>query len=105
MVGCTLTPEDAYRFAMGMEVTSSTGVPARLNRPLDFLVVSDHAENLGLSPAIAVSDPKLLENEWGKEHRQLGELRVCPCRFSQSTLLCLYPRRPRGRKGIGQFDL
>jgi hypothetical protein len=34
MVGCTLTPEDAYRFALGMEVTSSTGVKARLNRPL-----------------------------------------------------------------------
>lgn len=71
MVGCTLTPEDAYRFAMGEEVTSSTGVPARLNRPLDFLVVSDHAENLGLAPAIAVSDPNLLENEWGKEQHDL----------------------------------
>ena len=29
------------------------GVEARLNRPLDFLVISDHAENLGLAPAIA----------------------------------------------------
>jgi len=71
LVGCTLTPEDAYRFAMGMEVTSSTGVPARLNRPLDFLVVSDHAENLGLAPAIAASDPKLLANEWGKQEHDL----------------------------------
>ena len=71
MVGCTLTPEDAYRFALGEEVTSSTGVPARLNRPLDFLVVSDHAENLGLSPAIAVSDPNLLKNPWGKEQHDL----------------------------------
>ncbi|MBB5210953.1 DUF3604 domain-containing protein [Microbulbifer hydrolyticus] len=71
MVGCTLTPEDAYRFAMGEEVTSSTGVPARLNRPLDFLVVSDHAENLGLSPAIAVSDPDLLKNAWGKKQHDL----------------------------------
>lgn len=52
MVGCTLPPEDADRFAMGEEVESSTGVPARLNRPLDFLVVSDHAENPGFSPAI-----------------------------------------------------
>ena len=65
MVGCTLGPEDAYRFAMGETVVSSTGVPARLHRPLDFLVVSDHAENLGLAPAIAESNPKLLENKWG----------------------------------------
>jgi hypothetical protein len=71
MVGCTLGPEDAYRFAMGETVTSSTGVPARLNRPLDFLVVSDHAENLGLAPAIAESNPKLLENEWGKKEHDL----------------------------------
>jgi len=71
MVGCTLGPEDAYRFAMGMAVTSSTGVPARLSRPLDFLVVSDHSENLGLAPAIAESNPKLLENEWGKMEHDL----------------------------------
>ena len=71
MVGCTLTPEDAYRFAMGESVTSSTGLPARLNRPLDFLVVSDHAENLGLAPAIAESNPDLLKNPWGKEQHDL----------------------------------
>jgi hypothetical protein len=71
MVGCTLGPEDAYRFARGETVVSSTGVPARLHRPLDFLVVSDHAENLGLAPAIAESNPKLLENEWGKMEHDL----------------------------------
>jgi hypothetical protein len=47
MVGCTLGPEDAYQFALGATVTSSTGVAARLSRPLDFLVIADHAENLG----------------------------------------------------------
>ena len=71
MVGCTLGPEDAYRFARGETVISSTGVPARLNRPLDFLVVSDHAENLGLAPAIAESNPELLKNAWGKSQHDL----------------------------------
>jgi hypothetical protein len=71
MVGCTLGPEDAYRFARGETVTSSTGVPARLRQPLDFLVVSDHSENLGLAPAIADSDPELLKNEWGKMEHDL----------------------------------
>ena len=51
MVGNTLGPDDAYRFARGETVTSSTGLPARLRRPLDFLVVADHSENLGLAPA------------------------------------------------------
>ena len=46
---------------------SSHGVPVQLKRPLDFVVVADHAENLGLAPAIEVSDKDLLENEWGKK--------------------------------------
>ena len=66
MIGNTLGPEEAYRFARGETVTSSTGIPARLSRPLDFLVVSDHAENLGLAPAIAESNPELLANDWGR---------------------------------------
>ena len=45
--GNFLGPEEAYRFARGEEVTSSTGQRARLSRPLDFLVVADHAENMG----------------------------------------------------------
>ncbi|WP_207060741.1 DUF3604 domain-containing protein [Motiliproteus sp. SC1-56] len=52
MAGNTVTPEGAYRFALGYEVESSTGLHARLKRPLDFLVVADHAENLGLAPLI-----------------------------------------------------
>jgi len=43
MIGNTLGPDDAYRFAKGETVTSSSGQKARLARPLDFLVVADHA--------------------------------------------------------------
>jgi hypothetical protein len=66
MLGNTLGPEEAYRFALGEEVLSSTGQRVRLIRPLDFLVVADHAENLGLAPMIDESNPDLLANEWGK---------------------------------------
>jgi hypothetical protein len=62
----TLGPDAAYRFAKGETVVSSTGLPARLQRPLDFLVVADHAENLGLPIAIARGDPRLLSSEWGR---------------------------------------
>ena len=50
MSGTTLGPEEAYRFARGEEVTSTTGLRVKLRRPLDFLVVADHAETLGLTP-------------------------------------------------------
>ena len=67
MLGNTLGPEEAYRFAMGEEVRSAAGMRTRLIRPLDFLVVADHAENLGLAAMIAESNPELLKNEWGKK--------------------------------------
>jgi hypothetical protein len=51
LFGTSIGPEEAYRFARGETVTSSTGVRTRLLRPLDWLVVADHAENMGLSPA------------------------------------------------------
>ena len=67
MMGNTLGPEEAYRFARGEEVLSAAGMRTRLIRPLDFLVVADHAENLGLAPMIAESNPDLLKNAWGRE--------------------------------------
>jgi hypothetical protein len=66
MIGNTVGPEDAYRFARGEEVKQSHGLRAKLGRPLDFLVIADHAENLGLAPMIAESDATLLKTEFGK---------------------------------------
>ena len=48
--GARLTPRDAYRFARGEEVTASSGQPAKLSRPLDFLVVADHSDGMGFFP-------------------------------------------------------
>ena len=67
MIGNYLGPDDAYRFARGEVVKASGGTRARLVRPLDFLVVADHSENLGLAPLIEESNPELLQNPWGKE--------------------------------------
>lgn len=66
LVGATTTPDDAFRFAKGEVVISSNGIPARLQRPLDWLVVTDHAENLGIPIALEEEDPSLQQNEWGR---------------------------------------
>lgn len=66
LVGTTLSVEDAYRFAAGEELESNTGQRVRLVRPLDFLVVTDHAEYMGLAPMIRESDPVLLADEYGR---------------------------------------
>ena len=69
--GNTLGPEEAYRFAMGEEVTSSTGVRAKLIRPLDWLVVADHGVYYGLIDLISNSDPALLADPVGKRWHKL----------------------------------
>ena len=71
MLGNRLGPEEAYRFAMGEVVVSSLGVRGKLQRPLDFLVIADHAENLGLAPMIAESNPDLLRTTFGREIHDL----------------------------------
>ena len=63
--GVRLGPEAALRFAKGEEVKSTTGVPAKLDRPLDFLVIADHSDGLGVTrriyeaPRLLIRDPQL----------------------------------------------
>jgi len=65
--GARLTPEDAYRFARGDEVTSSTGIPVRLSRPLDWLVVSDHSDNVGFFADLFAGKPAILSDPQGRD--------------------------------------
>ena len=64
--GARLMPRDAYRFARGEELVSSTGVPVKLSRPLDFLVVADHSDNMGFFPKLNGGDPQMLADATGK---------------------------------------
>jgi len=62
----TLGQEDAYRFARGEEVTSTGGLRAKLSRPLDWIVISDHAEMYGLMPQLLQGNPEVLATEQGR---------------------------------------
>jgi hypothetical protein len=66
MAGGKAGPDVAYRVSRGETVTSSTGLQVQLIRPLDFIVLADHAENLGISDFIKRSDPICLANEMCK---------------------------------------
>lgn len=66
--GTRLTPDDAYRFAKGEEV-SIHGDKHSIGRPLDFAAVSDHAEYLGEMYSTQVAGAT------GHDHPQLAELR------------------------------
>ncbi len=64
--GARLSPDDAHRFARGEELISSTGQPVRLDRPLDFLVVADHSDNMGFFPRLFAGDRDMLADPTGR---------------------------------------
>ena len=72
LVGNTkLGPAAAFRFARGDTVVANNGMRARLKRPLDFLVVTDHAEYLGIIPMIRAGNPTLLKTKYGRRWHDL----------------------------------
>jgi hypothetical protein len=69
--GNTLGPEEAYRFARGDEIVTSHGERVRLNQPLDFLVVADHAEAYAAFQEIYAANPKMMTNSTVREWHEL----------------------------------
>ena len=63
--------EEAYRFARGEELASSTGQRVRLTRPLDFLAITDHSDNMGFFPALFVGKPEMLADPTGKRWHEM----------------------------------
>lgn len=63
--GNRLGPNEALRFARGEEVLTANGQTAKLDRPLDFLVIADHSDAIGVTadlyntPAENLTDPVL----------------------------------------------
>ena len=65
-LGNSIGRRDAYRFARGERVMAPNGMEARLKRPLDFLVVADHAVNMGIIQRAHAGDKRLTMTEAGK---------------------------------------
>ncbi len=67
LFGNVLGHEEAYRLARGEEVTSSTGLPVKLGRPLDWLVITDHSDMMGIAADIQRGAPNIMAVPKGKE--------------------------------------
>ena len=64
----TADPDTAYRFAKGLPVVHpGHGARVRIDRPLDFLVVTDHAEFLGVFAEIDKGNEEILTTRMGKQ--------------------------------------
>ena len=65
--GNRLGMDEAYKFARGEQVNSTNAGPVRLSRPLDFLVVADHSDNMGFFPDLYAGKPFILDDPTGKK--------------------------------------
>ncbi len=78
--GNRLGPRVAYRFARGKEVITSTGQPARLARPLDWIAVTDHSDGMGFTDDALAASPFVINYEqgarWSKGFRAGGQAAV-----------------------------
>jgi hypothetical protein len=64
--GARISIREAYRFARGEELMASSGQPVKLSRPLDFLVVADHSDNMGFFPDFLAGKPEMLADSSGR---------------------------------------
>jgi len=65
--GSQTTPADAYAWAQGREITNSgIGGKIRIQTPLDFYMVSDHAEFMGVFNQMSNPDSPLSKTELAK---------------------------------------
>jgi hypothetical protein len=67
LFGAVTDHEDAYRLARGEEIKSSTGLPVKLSRPLDWLVITDHSDMMGIAFDIQSGAPNVMAVPKGKE--------------------------------------
>jgi uncharacterized protein DUF3604 len=65
--GNRLGLDEAYRFARGEEVNSTSAGPVKLSRPLDYLVIADHSDNMGFFPDMFAGAPHIMKDPKGKE--------------------------------------
>lgn len=66
LFGARLGLDEAYRFARGEQVTASSGQPAKLGRPLDWLVIADHSDGMGFFTDLASGAPEIIKYEQGR---------------------------------------
>jgi hypothetical protein len=77
IAGATLTPEDAVRFARGEEIKAGSGQPAKLSRPMDWIVVTDHSDAMGVIAYLRAGDAEMMKDptlkKWSEMMRKGGD--------------------------------
>jgi len=90
--GEALTPDEAYKFAQGAEVEVS-GVKFKIDQPLDWAAVTDHAEYLGEMYST------FTEGAPGHDNPQLEELRKITSYEDREAWFLKYVQEPNRSAG------
>ena len=102
-----LGPEEAYRFARGEAVTASNGMKAKLRRPLDFLVIADHASNAGVMLELEESNSTLLKSpvaqQWALTLQKINKLADVDPKKSASLSMNFFDAGFKHTVGDSQF--
>lgn len=82
--GTSLGPEQAVRFARGEMVKSTTGQDAQLHRALDWVVVADHSDGMGVLSEIKSGNEEMLRDpqvkKWSEAMAKGGKFAVAATR-------------------------
>lgn len=91
----TVTPDKAYRWAKGKVIAADDGMPTRISRPLDFLVVSDHAVYSGIMKGLSEKNKNLLSTKagarWAKMIEEGKQVKV----FTEAVIEDVSTNKPR----------
>ena len=72
--GTKLLPRDAYRFAKGEQVMSNTNQPVKMNRPLDFMCITEHTDGMGVITDILKGTPNIMNDKQGADlHKRFAQ--------------------------------
>jgi hypothetical protein len=98
------TPDMAYRYARGIPI-KRTGLDAKvqIQRPLDFLAVTDHAEMLGLQVMLDKKDPRLVNSDWGKKLLEAHQKDPVRGAMAMSGGATIQDNSPENHDKIGQL--
>ena len=61
--GTITSPEDAFRFARGDAIKSNSGQTAKMLRPLDWMVISDHSDGMGTINEVRDANPDMIKDD------------------------------------------
>ncbi|MFV0275900.1 MAG: DUF3604 domain-containing protein, partial [Parahaliea sp.] len=94
------TPDVAYRWAKGLPVVHPyTGTLVRIKTPLDFLIVTDHAEMLGVPYELAQGNPLISDSAEGRRWSEMLKEGKGRELFRSSFAKAIVTRKP-----IADFD-